>query len=337
MGDEGETDKRMKPDSSKAWAIIAVVVVVVGAISVPIILISLEVEITGQVVDAVDEPIPGATVSTWRGSAVTDANGRYSLKALGSGQITVLAEAERHWSQKKIASGGGDGGLVADFVLIDDVVCYVPLGVVFLDLKTDSELNGSIDIQSNPLTSGRWVQIGDFAPDGRKDFRIEFGEYGSSSSGMDIWFFQILNASSFIETTPVIVSGVYGDTPGECENCYVKSWNGVGLDRITLDAKDYLSPEIADEEYDFNSDYGSGRLLTNAPTGIFQLDHRFDAEVSVLILGKQFNCSLPVIFGPVSDGQAYITVELYSMGNNATTVSTLVEGGHILHIWEVGA
>jgi hypothetical protein len=322
----------MKPGSSKAWAIIAVIIVVAGAISVPLILISLEVEVTGQVVDSDGEPIPGATVLTWRGSTLTDANGRYSLKALGSGQITVLAEADGHWSQKKNAATGEDGGLIVDFFLIDDMVCYVPLGAIFLDLKTGSELNGSISIETNPQNSERWILVEDLAPGGGKDFRIEFGEYGSSSSGMDIWFFQeIYGASSFIEMTPVLVSGVYGDTPGECENCFVKSWLGVGADRITFEAEDYLSPETFDLEYHLNS----GTILTNAPTGSFLLNDLFNAEVSVSILGKQFNCSLPVTLGPMSDGQAYIKVELYSMGDNDTVVRTLVEGGHILHIWEV--
>ncbi|MDD1747179.1 MAG: carboxypeptidase-like regulatory domain-containing protein [Methanomassiliicoccales archaeon] len=304
--------------------------------AVPLILTSMEVEVTGQVVDSNGDPISGATVSTWRGSAISDENGMYSLKAIDVGKVALRAEADGHWTQKKEAKNE-EGRFVASFTLIEDIVSYVPIGVIFLDLREGTKLNGTLTILSNALESERWIQIDDFAPGSDKDCRIHFGEYGSSSSSMDLWYYYVpYHATSFIEMTKVTISGVYGETPGQCENCYVRGWMGVGNNHFLFDMPDYLTPSETQIEDTIRPEASGQTSISNAPEGSYRLNDAFGVKVSVSILGMPFNCTLPVTLGPAKDAAPYISIQLYCMDNSTATVKELWEGGHVVHIWEIG-
>jgi|GEM_PF-3303320 len=325
-----------KAMQAKKWAILVVAIVVCGGIAATLIIVSSEKTVSGFVLDAKGDPITGATVTGGSAKANTGSDGRFSINVLDLGQVVMMASAGGHWSQKKML-GQGDGPLL-NFTLIDNVYSQIPLEAIFLGLKSNTTINGTIEISNHALGSQRSIEVDDLASDGMMTFRINFdNQETNSGTSIDVWtFHSFYNASSFIEMASVTVSGVYWSDPGECENCYVIGWDGESNSNMALAVPDYLSPDTTQGVEAHQLENGVGRTVVNSPLSSYQLPLSLGADVSVDILGKSFNCTLPVIFDRVSNGAAYASVVLYIQGGSTQSIALKIldEGGHILHIWE---
>jgi len=113
------------------------------------------INVTGHVLDTEGKPLPGATVKVkdGKGIAVTDGNGKFTLKNVPDGSVLIVSYTGYITKELSAAANMGNITLVQNDLKLDDVV------VVGYGTKSRKDLTGSIasvsgkELSLNPVTN----------------------------------------------------------------------------------------------------------------------------------------------------------------------------------------
>ena len=304
MQDEPSQPKSV--GNRRTLAFLTVICIVIAGSAVGYVLLTPQKETYGTVTNSDGMPLEGATISALGISTTTASDGGFHLVVRSWGKFVVQAEAERHWTQK-LWAGQADGPEILNFNLTEDQEFMVQICGVFIHYLEESNLTSHIQVTCD---WGTYLHVDDYASGGQMDLEPT-GEKGQITA-------QEFNASSLVIMTRFLVSGIYWNEPGKCENCYVKVPPTVGLSVFNnvsdiRNLSDMFLPggDLLGSINALDGIGASGYFISD-PKKDLTLPDEMGVKVNVMILGERFQALLPVSYLRTDDSRYHIEVEIVS-------------------------
>ncbi len=321
--------------SIRAVPVVAVFVIVAGMFAGPFIATS-NIEVYGTVTDNRGNPLSNVSVTGYRTDfkyvtvAHTDTQGRFSLAINHYGDYEIWTQTflDHYWRQgKKMTFTAKDNNQrhLVGFQLIPAVPCNVTLLAMYW----------SVNATHTYISFGHG-----FDRTGTIETLVQgFDERGPLNSTARLVTGRT-GGEGFVEggrvmTKPCLIIGHYSDAPGEATACYVEAL-GTGQEGLGLPAIDYLSVANASEGWTVVLPKNGSDELEIYPNQNYLLPDVLSVHVDVDGLGERFQTTLPcIMLAPDPENPLSIWVRVTNFDNSPHSYKFFVEGGHIIHIWEI--
>ena len=311
--------------------IIMFFVIVAGMFSV--VLLPVSIEIYGTVTDNEGNPLNNVYMYVYRSDGFgaaeggVDSQGRFSFFIHHYGEFEVWAEMPFHnywWQMQKVKFESQDNNLRQrmDFQLIPDIPCNITLLASFWTVNSTHTSISFGYAQSGEITT----LVEGIGPNYPYNLAVTYVTSGSiEGSGTP--------GGGRVLVVPGSISGSYSDIPGEVISCYVKSPQ---MGTMDVPAADYMSAKDASggwiEELQPQS---SPRELRIRPDRNYTLPDALSIPVDVDILGERFQTILPCTMLAPDHRNLSIWVTVTNLDSVPHSYRFFVEGGYIIHIWEI--
>lgn len=272
----------------------------------------------GFVLDEKGKPISNATVTAVEWSVKSASDGSYSFVVKYNGPFDIQAQVDGHWVQKiRINDIGTTYDL--NFTLLQDIQTTVPTGLAFVSFNATKVEQIQFGWQEG--TDARMqATIEDFDPNASS---MKFTFDSSEPSGV---FEGMVGGYGLLRSSTVIVSGVYGNVPGQVTNCYVREVMSGDVHYSQI--PEGLNRSQATSTVTVSNDYKQ----FNDPHHDLQLPSDLGVAVSADILGRAFNTTLPVTWSSTGPSM-HLVFQLESGAQ--VDFKLLIEDGWIIHMWQV--
>lgn len=305
-------------------------ILIAGMFSV--VLIPVNIEIYGTVTDNEGNPLNDVYMYVYRSDGFgaaeggVDSQGRFSFFIHHYGDWEIWAESTSHywWQVQKVEFGSQDNNLRQrmDFRLIRDVPCNITLLASFWTVNSTHTSISFGYAQSGEITT----LVEGIGPNDPYNLEVTYVTSGSiEGSGTP--------RGGRVLLLPSSISGSYSDMPGKIISCYVKAPQ---MGTMDVPAEDYMSAEDASggwiEELQPQS---SPHELRIRPDRNYTLPDALSVPVDVDILGKRFQTILPCTMLAPDSRTLSIWVSVTNLDSVPHFYKFFVEGGHIIHIWEI--
>ena len=314
---QGNPSSQGKPGRFPYSVIVILVVTVVIASVVIYTLPQLmtETKFQGHVVDENGVPIADAVISAVEESTRSAADGSYSMSIKYNGPFDIQAQVDGHWVQKIRINDIGTAHKL-NFTLLNDIQTTVPTGLAFVTYNA-TRVQEILFGWDQDIDARMQVTIDDYDPNA-STMKYTFDSSVSSGVGM-------ASGLGVSRSATVIVSGTYGNVPGQVTNCYVKK--ATPENERWSEIPEYKNRSTATSVVTASN----GFLQSNDPHQDLQLPNALGVAVSADILGKTFNTTLPVIWS--SSGPCmHLTFQMESGAQ--VDFKLLIEDGWIIHMWQ---
>jgi hypothetical protein len=306
-------------------------ILIAGMFSV--VLVPVNIEVYGTVTDNEGNPLNHVYMEVYGSDGLkaaeggVDSQGRFSLFIHHYGEYEVWATMRPdypYWAQfqkVKFESQENNVKQRLDFQLVRDIPCNVTLIAQFWTVNsTHTSISFGYAQQGEIAT-----HVEGIGPDYPYNSTISYITYGSTEGSS--------SEGGHVLLLPCSITGYYSDTPGSVISCHVKGDGTMGT--LGLPAADYLSPENASEGWIEELQPESLRELKIWPRSNYTLPDAFSIPVDVDILGKRFQTILPCTMLGANPSPLSIWVSVTNLDSVPHSYKFFVEGGHIIHIWEV--
>ena len=310
--------------------VILVFIIIAGMFVV--VLLPVNIEIYGTVTDDEGNPLDHVYMEVYSSDDINvaeggvDSQGHFSLFIHHYGEYEVWATMPSgYWAQfQKVKFESRDNNLRQEmnFQLTPDIPCNVTLLASYWSVNlTHSSVSWGYS-QQGPIST----LVEAFDQDRPLDETFTYASYGrNEGSGY--------SEGGHVLLIPCMITGSYSSTPGEVVSCSVMTLSQGASD---IPAADYLYPENASGGWIEELQPQSSRELKIWPDRNYTLPDALSVHVDVDVLGKRFETILPcTVLGRNPDTLFSSWVNVTNLDSVPHSYKFFVEGGHIIHIWEI--
>jgi hypothetical protein len=309
-------------------------ILIAGMFSV--VLIPVNIEIYGTVTDDEGNPLDHVYMEVYKGGGGlkvaeggVDSQGHFSLFVHHQGEYDVWAWMQSgYWAQfQKVKFEPQDNNIrqEMDFQLVRNIICNVTLIASYWSVNSSHTLISFGYTQTGAITTlVHCVNLDD-----PFNSAVTYETHGTiSGSGGPGW-------GGYGHFEQRSISGSYSTTPGEVVSLYLlKDSSSTGTDG-PVPATDYLSPQNAIGgwiEVVYPEDYREVRV--NADYN-YTLPDALSIPVDVDILGKYYQTTLQCTMLDPGPSALTVWVGVTNLDSVPHSYEFCIEGGHIIHVWEV--